>query len=121
VVKNPDISIIIVNYNVKDFLRACLQSIREATGNLSIETIVVDNNSVDGSVDYLRPQFPEVEFIALPENIGFARANNIGIEKARGRYLLILNPDTLLRNDTLQVMHDLWKRTRTAALLVAKC
>ncbi|HPP39702.1 MAG TPA: glycosyltransferase [Candidatus Kapabacteria bacterium] len=105
-VKNPDISIIIVNYNVKDFLRACLQSIREATGNLSIETIVVDNNSVDGSVDYLRPQFPEVEFIALPENIGFARANNIGIEKARGRYLLILNPDTLLRNDTLQVMHD---------------
>ncbi len=101
-----DISIVIVNYNVKDFLRGCLQSIREASGRLSVETIVVDNNSVDGSVEYLRPLFPEVEFIALPENIGFGRANNIGIEKARGKYLLILNPDTLLRNDTLQEMYD---------------
>ncbi|MEJ5245280.1 MAG: glycosyltransferase [Bacteroidota bacterium] len=103
---SPDISIIIVNYNVKDFLRGCLQSIRESSGELSVETIVVDNNSVDGSVEYLRPLFPEIEFIALHENIGFARANNIGIEKAKGKYLLILNPDTLLRNDTLQVMFD---------------
>lgn len=105
-VEKFDISIIIVNYNVKDFLYGCLKSIREATSNLKVETIVVDNNSLDGSVEYLEPLFPEVNFIALQENLGFARANNIGIEKAKGKYLLILNPDTLLRNDTLQVMYD---------------
>lgn len=105
-IENYDISIIIVNYNVKDFLFGCLKSIREAIGNLKVETIVVDNNSLDGSVEYLQPLFPEVQFIALDDNLGFARANNIGIEKAKGKYLLILNPDTLLRNDTLRVMYD---------------
>lgn len=104
--EKTDISIIIVNYNVKDFLYGCLKSIREAAQDFRLQTIVVDNNSVDGSVEYLQPLFPEVEFIALPENYGFARANNIGIAKATGKYLLILNPDTLLRNDTLRVMYD---------------
>lgn len=100
-----DISIVVVNYNVKDFLNGCLKSIEDASHNLSVETIVVDNNSVDGSVEYLMPLFPNVEFIALADNLGFAKANNIGIEKSRGKYVLILNPDTLLRSDTLDEMY----------------
>lgn len=99
-----DISIVIVNYKVKDFLLQCLRSIEEASKGLSIETIVVDNNSNDGSIEYLSPIFPSVQFIALPQNIGFSRANNIGIEKARGKYILILNPDTILETSTLQKM-----------------
>ena len=68
-----DISIVIVNYNVKDFLAGCLKSIAEAETDLSVETIVVDNNSVDKSVEYLSPLFPDVEFIALDDNIGFGQ------------------------------------------------
>jgi len=100
------ISIVIVNYNVKDFLYKCLQTIESASNGLEIETIVVDNNSSDGSVSYLRPKFPKVEFISLDENIGFGRANNIGFEKAVGDYILVLNPDTEIKEDTLSQMLD---------------
>jgi len=102
--KDVDISIVIVNYNVRDFLKSCLISIEAAKKDLNIETIVVDNHSIDNSVEYLKPQFPKVKFIALPENIGFARANNIAIKEVRGRYTLILNPDTILNEDTLVKM-----------------
>jgi len=101
-----NISVVIVNYNVKDFLLQCLRSVESASKNLDVEVIVVDNNSTDGSVEFLQPVFPKVKFIALDENIGFASANNIGIEKAAGKYILILNPDTLLEENTLEVMHD---------------
>lgn len=104
--KRIDISIIIVNYNVKDYLFQCLKSIKPASSNLDVEVIVVDNNSKDGSVEYLKPLFPDVNFIALNENIGFGRANNKGIERANGRYLLILNPDTILEESTLDVMYE---------------
>lgn len=99
-----DISIIIVNYNVKDFLFQCLKSIEKAEQGLGVEVIVVDNNSNDGSVPYLSPLFPNVKFIALEENIGFGRANNLGFEQARGKYFLILNPDTILEENTLLIM-----------------
>lgn len=101
---NIDISIVIVNYNVKDFLHQCLESIRLSSKDLLIETIVVDNNSSDNSVNYLQPLFPDVSFIALDENIGFGKANNVGFEKASGKYVLILNPDTILSEDTLTSM-----------------
>lgn len=101
-----DISVIIVNYNVKDLLLQCLRSIQQAAKNISVEIIVIDNHSSDGSVNFLKPLFPSVEFISLKENIGFGRANNIGIEKAKGRYILILNPDTILEEETLEVMRD---------------
>lgn len=105
-VKNDevDISIVIVNYNVRDFLKSCLISVESASKNLNIETIVVDNHSIDNSVEYLKPQFPNVEFIALKENVGFAQANNIAIKQAKGKYTLILNPDTILNADTLVKM-----------------
>jgi len=104
--KETDISIIIVNYNVKDFLLQCLRSIESAQNHLNIEIIVIDNNSKDGSVPFLRPIFPEVNFIELSENLGFAIANNIGVEKSSGKYILILNPDTIIEENTLQVMYD---------------
>ncbi len=101
-----DISIVIVNYNVKDFLKQCLDSIRESSNNLKVETIVVDNDSQDGSVELLEPLYPEVNFIASKENLGFGRANNLGFDISRGKYILILNPDTILNEDTLEIMYD---------------
>lgn len=104
--QKPDISIVIVNYNVKDFLKGCLDSIENAKSGFEVQTIVVDNNSNDGSVEALAPQFPSVEFIALKENLGFAKANNLGFEKAGGKYILILNPDTILSENTLEKMYS---------------
>jgi len=96
-----DLSIIIVNYNVKDYLADCLNSIRQSVNNLLIEIIVVDNNSKDDSKLFLTPLFPEVKFIWLDENFGFGKANNIAIKQAKGKYILMLNPDTIVAEDTL--------------------
>ncbi len=100
----PQLSIVIVNFNVKDFLSQCLHSIYKSKYNFGIEIIVVDNNSIDNSTEFVRKQFPEVKLIALNENKGFAAANNEAFKIAKGRYLLILNPDTYLQEDTLQTM-----------------
>jgi GT2 family glycosyltransferase len=99
-----DLSVIIVNYNVKDFLLQCLRSLGKAINNIKSEIIVIDNHSSDGSVNFLQPLFPGVAFVSLGENLGFARANNIGIQKAKGEFILFLNPDTLLEERTLEVM-----------------
>ncbi len=101
-----DISVVIVNYKVKDFLLQCLHSIEESSEGVEVETIVVDNNSQDGSIEYLSPLFPNIRFIALQENLGFSKANNIGIAQAKGKYILILNPDTILETKTLKKMFD---------------
>lgn len=94
-----DLSVIIVNYNVKHFLEQCLCSVEKAARQLSAEIIVVDNNSTDGSLAYLQPRFPAVHFIANTENTGFAKACNQGLAKATGQYLLFLNPDTIVPED----------------------
>ncbi len=98
------VSVVIVNYNVKDFLVQAIRSLEAAAAHIDIEIIVVDNNSSDGSVPYLRALFPSVHFIESPENIGFGRANNIGISSARADYALLLNPDTIVAEDTLETM-----------------
>jgi GT2 family glycosyltransferase len=95
------LSIVIVNYNVKYFLEQCLHSVHRALGGIDGEVIVVDNNSSDGSVDYLQPRFPCARFVANKDNTGFARACNQGLALSRGQYVLFLNPDTLLAEDTL--------------------
>ncbi len=105
-----EISIIIVNYNVKDFLLQCLRSVERAMRNICGEIIVIDNHSTDGSIPYLQPLFPSVQFVSVNENLGFARGNNLGIEQARGDYLLFLNPDTLLEERTLEVMLEYMRR-----------
>ena len=95
------LTIIIVNYNVKFYLEQCLESVRRASKGLQVEVFVVDNLSTDGSVEYLRGRFPEVTFIENHENVGFARANNQAIRQSKGKYVLLLNPDTIVGEDTL--------------------
>ena len=94
------LSVIIVNYNVKHYLEQCLESVSRASQGLQVEVFVVDNLSTDGSVTYLKERFPEVHFIANQENVGFARANNQAIRISTGRYVLLLNPDTIVTEDT---------------------
>ena len=96
------LSIIIVNYNVKYFLEQALTSVRKAAKNISAEVIVVDNASADGSAALVKKRFPEVVLLENLENVGFSRANNQAIKIARGEYVLLLNPDTLLQEDTLE-------------------
>ena len=99
-----DISIVIVNYNVKEYLSNLLNSIKKASGNLRIETFVVDNVSTDGSKEFIPNRFPEVNYIYNEKNVGFGIANNQAIELAQGKYILIINPDTLVSEDTLTTM-----------------
>jgi len=99
-----DVSVIIVNYNVKDFLVQCLTSLQVALEGIHSEIIIIDNNSEDGSKQYLPTTFPEPIYHWLDTNIGFGAANNIGINEARGRYVLLLNPDTIVEKDTIQKM-----------------
>lgn len=99
-----DLSIIIVSWNVRDLLRDCLRSIEEGRGELSIQTIVVDGASADGSAAMVATEFPWVDLLAMDENVGFPRGNNIGLERARGRYVLLLNPDTRVLDDALPAL-----------------
>ncbi|MBN1925956.1 MAG: glycosyltransferase, partial [Prolixibacteraceae bacterium] len=94
------LSVIIVNYNVKHFLEQCLHSVQKACRNIDAEIFVVDNNSVDGSAGMLIHKFPEVNLILNKKNLGFARANNQAIRKAAGEYILLLNPDTVVEEQT---------------------
>ncbi|MGB1206104.1 MAG: glycosyltransferase family 2 protein [Chitinophagales bacterium] len=96
------LSVIIVNYNVKYFLEQALLSVRKAAVGLSVEVIVVDNNSVDGSNEMVKQKFPEVRLIANRDNVGFSVANNQGIAIAKGKYILLLNPDTVVEEDTFR-------------------
>ena len=94
-----NISIIIVNYNVKYFLEQCLCSVQKALTNIDWEVIVIDNNSVDGSMEYLQPKFAGVKFISNEVNAGFGKACNQGLAIANGKYILFLNPDTIVPED----------------------
>ncbi|MGD9380553.1 MAG: glycosyltransferase family 2 protein, partial [candidate division WOR-3 bacterium] len=99
-----DLSVVIVNYNVKAFLEQCLIAIDRARGALNIEIFVVDNASVDGSQAMVKKRFPHVKLIENNQNVGFSTANNQAMKNARGEYILILNPDTLIQEDTLSVL-----------------
>ena len=94
------LSVIIVNYNVKYFLQQCLQSVQKACGLVDVEVFVVDNNSSDGSNEMVEELFPNVHLIANKENTGFSKANNQAIRKSKGEYVLLLNPDTIVEEDT---------------------
>lgn len=99
-----DVSVIIVNWNVKELLGNCIRSLLEAeraTPALDVEIIVVDSASTDGSPDMVQAEFPQVRLIRSDENLGYARGSNIGAEAAQGRYLFFLNPDTMVEPGAL--------------------
>lgn len=100
----PDLSVIIVSWNVRELLRACLQSLTGAQDNLVIEVIVVDAGSSDGSAAMVTADFPWVRLLAQSDNVGFPRGNNLGIAQANGRYILLLNPDTEVEAEALSLM-----------------
>ena len=99
-----DLSITIVNFNTKDLLRQCLTSIYEMTKNISFEIIVVDNASSDGSVEMIRKEFPHVKVIENKENLFFTKAHNQALRIANGRYLMLLNSDTIVINNAFEIM-----------------
>ena len=98
------LSVIILNYNVRHFLELCLQSVESAITNLEAEIIVIDNNSQDDSCEMVKQQFPKVKLIENKENLGFSKGNNIGVEQAKGEYVCILNPDTVVAEDTFETL-----------------
>jgi GT2 family glycosyltransferase len=98
-----DVSIIIVSYNTKALLKQCLVSVFEKTQNIHFEVIVVDNASHDGSPQMVREEFPNVTLVES-ENKGFGHANNIGAKYAKGKYLFLLNPDTIVLNNAVKIL-----------------
>jgi len=105
-----DVSIIIVNYNTSKLLEECISSVLTKTKNLEFEIIVVDNSSVDDSVNVMRTRFPKVKLIESKDNLGFGRANNVGATIAKGKYLFFLNTDTLLINNAIKILFDFMEK-----------
>jgi GT2 family glycosyltransferase len=102
----PAVSVVIGNWNTRDLLGQTLESLHAATRSVTFETIVVDNGSHDGSAELVHCEWPNVELVVLPENRGFAVANNLGFYRARGRYVLLLNSDTIVLPTTLSGLVD---------------
>jgi GT2 family glycosyltransferase len=96
------LSVIILNYNVRYFLEQCVLSVQSAIQNLDAEIIVVDNNSTDNSCQMMKDRFPNITLIENKENAGFPKGNNIGVSIAKGEYICILNPDTVVAEDTFE-------------------
>ncbi|MFA6235558.1 MAG: glycosyltransferase, partial [Bacteroidota bacterium] len=99
--QRPAISVVIVSYNVRDLLENCLQSLYTALSGVAHEVFVIDNRSDDGTVEMVQQRFPQALMIANDDNLGFARANNLALARARGETILLLNPDTLVQEDTI--------------------
>ncbi len=125
-----DLAIIIISWNVRQLLQGCLTSIRQSLADsakegtqLDAKVWVVDNNSADGTPAMVQAQFPQIELIASPENLGFAGGNNLALEQAmvsRPRYLLLLNPDTVVRGRALETLIQFMDRTPTAGMAGAR-
>ena len=115
-----NLSIIIINYNVKEFLLNLLGSIDKAVKNISTEIIIVDNATDDGSVEIQREKFPKIKLIANKENVGFGVANNQALESAKGKYFLLINPDAIVKEDTLIKMLEFFSKTPQAGIAGCK-
>jgi GT2 family glycosyltransferase len=99
-----DVSVVIVNWNTRDLLRQTLTTLHQETAGIDFETIVVDNGSTDGSAEMVSREWAGVHLISSPVNLGFAGGNNLGFRQSRGRYILLLNSDTIVLSSTLPVM-----------------
>lgn len=114
------LSIIIVSYNVKDYLEQALVSVQKALQEISHEVFVVDNASTDGSAAMVKEKFPGIILIENEENAGFARANNIAIKRAAGEYISLLNPDTIVREDTFLLLLEAFDKYPEAGMVGCK-
>ena len=101
-----DLSIIIINYKTKSVTADCLNSLKRSNDKLTKEVIVVDNGSGDGSIEYLKTKFPWAKVYDAGSNLGFAKGNNFGYRRSRGKYIWLLNSDTILKIDTIQKLYD---------------
>lgn len=108
--QNISLSVIIVNYNVAYFLEQCLLSVYNAKGIENVEVMVIDNRSSDGSVAMVREKFPSVNLLVNEENVGFSKANNQGIQLAKGEFVLLLNPDTVVQEATFEIMINAFRK-----------
>lgn len=115
-----DLSVVIVNYNVQYFLEQCILSVQAASENLNIEIIVVDNNSTDTSCQLLSEKYPNIILIQNTINVGFSKANNQGVKIAKGEYVLILNPDTVVAEDTFTQILNFAKNKPNLGVLGVK-
>lgn len=113
----PEVSIILVGYRTRDELTRCLTSIAEHSGDVDVEVVLVDNASGDGTAEHIAAAFPWVRLVALPENVGFARAVNLGARLSRGRYLMLLNPDTEVLPGAVRALVDAARRHPRAGLI----
>ncbi|GAA4896529.1 glycosyltransferase family 2 protein [Flaviramulus aquimarinus] len=114
------LSVIILNYNVHYFLELCLRSVEAAISKLDAEIIVIDNNSKDGSCQMVKALFPKVKLIENKENHGFSKGNNIGVLQAKGEYLCILNPDTVIAEDTFLKLFEFSKNKENLGIIGCK-
>jgi N-acetylglucosaminyl-diphospho-decaprenol L-rhamnosyltransferase len=113
---NPTVSVIIVSYNTRDMTCACIESVLTYGQNVDQEVIVLDNVSSDGSADAISSRFPQVELIRSNENHGFGKGNNVAAKQAKGDYLLLLNPDTLLLDNAIEKLLAFAKRRPEAKM-----
>lgn len=107
---SPEVSIIIVSYNGRKLIHQCIQSVIANTKNVDYEIIIVDNASSDDSKKYVTLNFPEVRWIQSPQNLGFGKANNLGVKHAIGKYIFFLNPDTIIKNNAIAFFIDFLSR-----------
>jgi len=116
----PTLSFVTVTFNSEEFIRGCIRSAAEGAGRLSFEHVVVDNASYDASVKVVEKEFPDVLMIENTENRGFTRANNQGMEKTRGKYVVFLNPDTLVPPGTFETMVGIMEKNPQLGVLAPR-
>ncbi|CAN1571560.1 COG1216 Predicted glycosyltransferases [Flavobacteriaceae bacterium] len=114
------LSVIILNYNVRYFLEGCVLSVESALQNIDSEIIVVDNNSSDGSCEMMKSRFPNIKLIRNNQNVGFPKGNNIGVVEAKGEYICILNPDTVVAEDTFEKVLAFAKKQNNLGIIGVK-
>lgn len=114
------LSVIILNYNVRYFLELCVLSVQKALQNIDAEIIVIDNNSLDDSCEMMKQRFPNVKLIENKENSGFPKGNNIGVSQAQGEYICILNPDTVVAEDTFTKVLTFAKKQKDLGIVGVK-
>lgn len=111
-----DVAILIISYNTRNLALACLKSVYEQTSGIDFEVLVVDNQSADGSAGTIAAEFPQVDLIRAPKNLGFAGGNNLAAKNSRGDWLLLLNPDTVVLDGAIQNMHAFAKTHLEASI-----